>query len=165
MFAPNEDTLTKVSTDAAMEFVQSFYTSLQSNRGAISTFYSPANSTILFNGNVVAGGAAVQDIFVNQMPPTHYEVQSLDCQVINQKYPTATATGVKRAAEKSAKDISILVTVSGYAKFGVVKNASQRVFSETFALVPAPTNSLGGVAKGKGGKGWLIQSQNFRLVV
>jgi len=165
MFAPNEDTLTKVSTDAAMEFVQSFYASLQSNRGAISTFYSPATSTILFNGNVVAGGAAVQDIFVNQMPPTHYEVQSLDCQVINQKYPTVTATGVKRTAEKSAKDISILVTVSGYAKFGVSKNASQRVFSETFVLVPAPTNSLGGVAKGKGGKGWLIQSQNFRLVV
>ncbi|KAL2007009.1 hypothetical protein VTN00DRAFT_8447 [Thermoascus crustaceus] len=163
MAAAGDDTLTKVSTDAATDFVQSFYPALQSNRGSIATFYSPAVSTILFNGNVVADGAAVQDIFVNQMPPAHYEVQSFDCQIINKNYPTPTATGVKRPSQTTVKDMSLLVMVSGYVRFGESRDLPQRGFSETFVLVPNPAADQH--AKGKGRKEWLIQSQNFRLVV
>lgn len=180
MAPPSEDTLTKVSTDgklssveqwhiaiivsralvnksaAGTEFIQSFYPALENNRATIASFYNQPTSTILFNGNAVADGNAVQDIFVNQMPPTHYEVQSFDCQIINQAYstPTTTATHVK--------DMSILVIASGYVRFGESRDLPPRGFSETFVLVPNP---LGDGGKGKHKKGWLIQTQNFRLVV
>lgn len=140
---------------AATDFVQSFYRGLQSNRPAISSYYSDATSTILFNGNAVADGKAVQDIFMNQMPPTHYEVQSFDCQIINRAYPTP-ATDAKFGNKPAVKNMSILVIVSGYVRFGEAKDLPQRGFSETFVLVPNPSKS---------GKEWLIQTQNFRLVV
>ncbi|KAJ5096092.1 hypothetical protein NUU61_005448 [Penicillium alfredii] len=159
MAATNDDTLTKVSTDASTEFVQSFYPALQSNRDAIGSFYLPTPSTILFNGNTVADGAAVQDIFVNQMPPAHYEVQSFDCQVVNRAYPTTTATGVKPSAQMGVKDMSVLVIVSGHVRYGESRDQPQRGFSETFVLVPNPSAD-----RGKR-RDWLIQSQNFRLVV
>ena len=146
----------------ANDFVQSFYPALQSNRGSISSFYTSAPSTILFNGNLVADGAAVQDIFVNQMTPAHYEVQSFDCQIINPTYPTTTATGIKESSEMTLKDMSILVTVSGYVRFGESRDLPQRGFSETFVLVPNPNATQ---TKGRGKKEWLIQSQTFRLVV
>lgn len=145
---------------AATDLVQSFYPALQSNRDAIGTFYSPTPSTILFNGNTVADGAAVQDIFVNQMPAAHYEVQSFDCQIINRAYPTATAAGFKPSAQMTVKDMSILVTVSGHVRYGEGRDQPQRGFSETFVLVPNPSSD-----RGKRRKDWLIQSQNFRLVV
>ncbi|KAL4869447.1 hypothetical protein BDV12DRAFT_81878 [Aspergillus spectabilis] len=155
--APSEDVYAKISTEATTEFVQSFYPALESNRPVISSFYSIPASTILFNGNAVADGSAVQDIFVNQMPQTRYEVQSVDCQIINKQYPTPT-TGRQ---PDPRKDISILVIVSGYVRFGESRDLPQRGFSETFVLVPNPSND--------GPKGtrrqWLIQTQNFRLVV
>ncbi|KAI9036973.1 putative nuclear transport factor 2 domain protein [Aspergillus affinis] len=157
-----EDTLTKVSTNAATEFVQSFYPALQSNRASISSFYSQPTSTIIFNGNVVVDGSAVQEIFVNQMPPTHYEVQSFDCQIINPAYPTPTTTGVKTPQETTSKDLSILVVTSGFVRFGESRDLPQRGFSETFVLVPNPTADA---PKGKRRREWLIQTQTFRLVV
>ncbi|KAL4998753.1 hypothetical protein BDV10DRAFT_166177 [Aspergillus recurvatus] len=156
--APTEDAYVKVSTEAATEFVQSFYPALQSNRATIASFYSTPTSTIVFNGNPVADGNAVQEIFVSQMPPTHYEVQSFDCQIINKQYPTAT---IGRQID-SRKDISILVIVSGYVRFGESRDLPQRGFSETFVLVPNPSSEGG---KGKRRRDWLIQTQNFRLVV
>ncbi|GFF28334.1 NTF2-related export protein 2 [Aspergillus udagawae] len=162
MTSRSEDVLTRVSTDAATEFVQSFYPALQSNRAAIASFYSQPTSTILFNGNAVADGNAVQEIFVNQMPPAHYEVQSFDCQVINPTYPTPTTSGVKLPNQTTVKDMSILVVVSGYVRFGESRDLPQRGFSETFILVPNPTADA---PKGKRRREWLIQTQNFRLVV
>ncbi|OJZ87257.1 hypothetical protein ASPFODRAFT_206114 [Aspergillus luchuensis CBS 106.47] len=162
MAPPSEDTLTKVSTDAATDFVQSFYPALENTRSTIASFYSQPTAMILFNGNAVADGAAVQEIFVNQMSPTHYEVQSVDCQIINKAYPTPTSTGVKLPTETTVKDMSILVVVSGYVRFGESRDLPQRGFSETFVLVPNP--SADG-PKGKRKREWLIQTQNFRLVV
>jgi NTF2-related export protein 1/2 len=96
------------------------------------------------------------------MPPTHYEVQSFDCQIINQTYPTPTATGLKLPNETTIKDMSILVIVSGFVRFGEARDLPQRGFSETFVLVPNPTADG---PKGKRRREWLIQTQNFRLVV
>ncbi|EER25334.1 hypothetical protein DIZ76_011884 [Coccidioides immitis] len=171
MAAVTEDTLTKVSTDAATDFVQSFYSALQSARPTISSFYSQPSASILFNGNAVADGAAVQDIFMNQMPSTYYEVQSYDCQVLNPSYPTAAGLqpdiqGRPRGGAAAARNMSILVLVSGYVRFGEGKESfdtPNRGFSETFVLVPNP--QADGGFKGRGKKHWLIQSQNFRLVV
>ncbi|KMU75746.1 hypothetical protein CISG_04920 [Coccidioides immitis RMSCC 3703] len=128
MAAVTEDTLTKVSTDAATDFVQSFYSALQSARPTISSFYSQPSASILFNGNAVADGAAVQDIFMNQMPSTYYEVQSYDCQVLNPSYPTAAGLqpdiqGRPRGGAAAARNMSILVLVSGYVRFGEGKES------------------------------------------
>ncbi|KAJ5108966.1 hypothetical protein N7456_005641 [Penicillium angulare] len=160
--APSNDELTKVSTDGASELVQTFYSALTSNRESIASFYAPTPSKILFNGNTVADGAAVQDIFVNQMPHAHYEAQSFDCQIINPGYPTVTAAGIKPSAQMTVKDMSILVSVSGFVRYGEGRDQPQRGFSETFVLVPNPTPSTD---RGKRRRDWLIQSQNFRLVV
>ncbi|PGH15664.1 hypothetical protein AJ79_02258 [Helicocarpus griseus UAMH5409] len=166
----SDDTLAKTSIDAATEFVQSFYTALQSGRSTIGSFYAPTPtiSKILFNGNVVADGPSVQEIFTNQMPAAHYEVQSYDCQIINLNYPgpaaAAEAAGKPLTGMAAARNMSLLVTVSGSVRFGEERepgDLSNRGFSETFVLVPSGETGL----KGRGKKHWLIQSQNFRLVV
>ena len=41
---------------------------------------------ILFNGNIIPDASAMQIMFQQQMPPTCYEVQSYDCQVLNPSY-------------------------------------------------------------------------------
>ncbi|KAJ5128707.1 hypothetical protein N7448_002425 [Penicillium atrosanguineum] len=156
----SSDTLTKVSTDAATELVNSFYPALGKNRDAIASFYSTTPTSILLNGNQIESGAAVQKIFIDLMPAAHYEAQSFDCQVINPAYPTITANGVKPPSEMTVKDMSILVIVSGYVRYGEGRDQPHRGFSETFVLVPNPSTERGGRRKG-----WLIQSQNFRLVV
>ncbi|KAJ5175285.1 uncharacterized protein N7482_001162 [Penicillium canariense] len=160
MTTASDDTLTKVSTEAATELINTFYPALRNDRSSIGSFYLPTPSTILFNGNSVADGAAVQDIFLNQMPDAHYEVQSFDCQILNRAYPTATATGVKPPSEMTVKDMSILVMASGHVRYGENRDQPQRGFSETFVLVPNPSSE-----RGKRRRDWLIQSQNFRLVV
>ena len=143
--------------------MQSFYPALQSNRGAISSYYSETPTKILFNGNPVADGKAVQDIFTNQMPASHYEVQSFDCQIINQSYPTPTPTGPKDPSQITIKDMSILVVVSGHVRFGD-RDQPQRGFSETFVLVPNPSSGTGDRGKVRRFD-HLIENQNFRLVV
>ncbi|KAJ5731228.1 NTF2-like protein [Penicillium malachiteum] len=162
MASKREDQLTKVSVDAAIAHVQAFYGALNSNREFIATFYAPTTSSIVFNGNPVADGPAVQDIFVNQMPKSHYEAQSFDSQIINQAYPTVTPTGVKPATEMTAKDMSLLLIVSGYVRYGEGREQPQRGFSETFVLVPNPSKPTD---RNKRHHEWLIQSENFRLVV
>lgn len=94
------------------------------------------------------------------MPAAKYEAQSFDCQIINPAYPTVTANGPKPPSEMTAKDMSILVMVSGHVRYGDKSDLPQRGFSETFVLIPNPASE-----KGRRRKEWLIQSQNFRLVV
>ncbi|PGH05408.1 hypothetical protein GX51_02932 [Blastomyces parvus] len=171
-----EDTLIKISTDAASDFVQSFYPALQSAQSTIASYYAPPPTLckILFNGNVVADGPSVQEIFANQMPPAHYDVQSYDCQIINPNYPSMTVgastatTGAKPSSSTAAaRNMSILVTVNGSVRFGGERapgDLSNRGFSETFVLVPNTQADAAGL-KARGKKNWLIQSQNFRLVV
>ena len=135
-------------------------------RSTLATFYVPRPNaeatipTIVLNGNTVADGAAVQDIFDKQMPPARYEAQSVDCQVINPSYSTADAP----ASTKSTKShISLLVTISGWVRYSEQRSDPQRGFSETFVLVPNPQAE--NQKRGKTVKDFLIQSQNFRLVV
>lgn len=110
------------------------------------------------------------------MPAAHYEVQSFDCQVLNPSYPTTTGTNPappQGPSTKSggaqqtvaAKNMSILVLLSGYVRFGETRDLPPRGFSETVVLVPNQTVDQGARKVGKGRKDWLIQSQNFRLVV
>ncbi|PGH18187.1 hypothetical protein AJ80_04574 [Polytolypa hystricis UAMH7299] len=162
-----QDTLTKVSTEAATEFVLSYYPALRSSRETIASYYASVTSTILFNGNVVADGPSVQKIFMEQMPPARYEVQSYDCQIINLNYPIPPSAKPQSSVSQ-VKNMSILVMVSGYVRFGDEKetpDTANRGFSETFVLVPTAPGEAPAGPRGRGKKHWLIQSQNFRLVV
>jgi NTF2-related export protein 1/2 len=146
---------------AATEFVQTFYQALRSNRESISSFYDANPQTIIFNGNPVSDGAAVQDIFINQMPPSSFEIQSYDCQIINKAYPTLLPSGgVKPQSEMGVKDMSLVILVSGAVRYGESRDQPQRGFSETIVLTPNPSAD-----RVRGRKDFLIQSQNFRLVV
>lgn len=58
------------------------------------------------------------------------------------------------------KDMSILILVSGTVRYGEDREQPQRGFSETFVLTPNPSAD-----HARGRKDFLIQSQNFRLVV
>ena len=116
---------------------------------------------ILFNGNVIADANAMQDMFEKKMPPTHYESQSYDCQVINRNFSTE---GQPSTGAASGKNMTILIVVSGFVKMGPLKEAEMRGFSETFVLIPNPDGAAL-KKRGKIFKEWLIQTQNFRLVV
>lgn len=109
---------------------------------------------ILFNGNAVANGAAVQEIFEKQMPVTKYDIRSVDCHVLNPDYVQPGAT----APAGSPKQFSMVVLVGGSVTFGETKEG-EKGFSETFVLVPAPET---GKRPLRGAKEYLIQSQTFR---
>jgi NTF2-related export protein 1/2 len=115
---------------------------------------------ILWNGNLVPDAASMQTTFITNMPPTHYEVQSFDCQVINSSYIT---DGTQGSGDSAGKNMVLLVIVSGYVRLGPANDSDMRGFSETFVLVPNP--ELSNKRQGKPTKEWLIQSQNFRYVV
>ena len=115
---------------------------------------------IIFNGNTILDAAAMQKMFEEQMPQAKYEVQCYDSQVINPNYGAENA---ECRASTSGKNMSILVSVSGYVKYGEPRQAKLNGFSETFVLTPNPAAAAS--SKGKNLKEWLIQTQNFRLVV
>ena len=153
---------------AAGLFVDTYYLALNSSRADIASFYMPASAmpdgkplpVIVFNGNVIADPTVMQTMFLEQMPQARYEIQDYDCQVVNPHY---VAEGTQSSSPESGKNMTILVTVSGQVKFGEHRPATTRGFSETFVLIPNPVAATN--TRGKHAKGWLIQSQNFRLVV
>ena len=157
------------SSSAAQKLVDSYYPALQSNPSTLATFYMVATTmpdgttlpSIILNGNVIPSAAEMQSMFENRMPAARYEVQSFDCQVVNPNY---IAENSKGTVSLSGKNMSILVIVSGYVKYGESRDVPMKGFSENFVLVPNPDVEQAR-NKGKHAKDWLIQSQNFRLVV
>lgn len=113
--------------------------------------------TIIFNGNTLPNGTSVQQMFENEMPPTRYEAQSIDCHILNPQYAPDGAP----APRSPASTMTLLVIVSGAVRFSEDRNDPERQFSETLVLVP--NQDRGG--SGPRPKEFLIQSQNFRLVV
>jgi NTF2-related export protein 1/2 len=155
--------------------VETFYPTLNNPtaRVHIPSFYikptltSPQKPDITLNGNVIADPLEVQKIFEKQIASAHYEAQSFDCNVLNPNYNV----GVDDASlgpEMDGKKMSILLIVSGsvrYSKPGEdgENRGENRGFTETFVLVP--NLEAHGPKAPKGLKRWLIQSQNFRLVL
>ncbi|KAK4694534.1 NTF2-related export protein 1/2, partial [Lecanoromycetidae sp. Uapishka_2] len=162
------DQAVKVSTEAATDFVDTYYQALNSSRFNISSFYMPASTmpdgkplpVIVYNGNVVPDPSAMQALFLEQMPDTRYEVQDYDAHVLNPHY---IAEGAEGSAPPTGKNMTILITISGYVKYGEPRTAAMRGFSENIVLIPNPVAARN--TRGKPAKEWLIQSQNFRLVV
>jgi len=172
MSEPSDDVQVKVATEAAGNFVESYYPALNNmkhGRSSLTSFYvtpvpgSPLQADISLNGNIVADPADLQAIFEKQVARAHYEVQSFDCHVLNTNFNVG-AEDRMLGPDKDGRKMSILVIVSGSVKYW--KDGAEgdlRGFTETVVLVPNWA-ALGSKAA-KGEKKWLIQSQNFRLVL
>ena len=179
---PSSETMTRVSTEgvlplsiflrvhtdrpsASLAFVSDYYHALQTRRHAISTFYIPVPSgpgtkptpTIVINGKAFQDGSAVQELFEKQLPPTRYESQCVDCHVLNSNYIQEGQQNTR----SPASTITLLVIVSGIVRFGEDRNNPERQFSETLVLIP----NIHLNPRHARAKEFLIQSQNFRIVV
>src|SRR4051794_2733820 len=104
---------------------------------------------LVFNGKVIPNPSALQVMFEKDMPSATYEVQSFDCHALNPNY---NAAGPGPHLPESGKNMSILISVSGYVKFTDIKENPLRGFHESFVLVPntAVTASKAGGAQGTG---------------
>ena len=165
---PKPSPLNTVLPTVAETLVQTFYTALHKDRNTLSTFYLPLTTlsdgktlpSIVINGNVLSSPAALQDLFVHQMPPMQYDAQAFDAQVVN---PNFAADGDGAHPPASGRNMTVLVIVSGNVKVGERKDLELRGFSESFVLVANP--EAGKRGRGKREREWLIESQNFRFVV
>ena len=125
--------------------------------------------TIFINGNPVPDPRSLQTVFETQMPQAHYEIQSYDCQVLNADVAPAPAGAARKPSP--GKNMSIVLKVSGYVRYGESRSGVTRGFDESIILVPNadPSSSSSSSSSNRGrdvsGKDWLIQSQNFRLVI
>ena len=184
MTSLRQDVATKISTEgkqgacllwiftyynfpASHKFVNEYYPALNSVRGSIQSFYvSPSIMpdgkslpTIVFNGNNIQDPASMQNLFQEQMPQTRFEVQNYDCHVLNPEYIT---DATQAASSSPGKNMTILLSVSGYVKYGEPRSVEPRGFSETFVLVPNPNVKPSN--RNSHPRGWVIQNQIFRQV-
>lgn len=153
---------------AALSFVDRYYKAMESHRATISSLYvKPTVSTdgkslpsIVYNGHIYSNGDALQKAFLEEMPPTHFDIQSVDSHCLN---PTYLAEGAQASNPGFDINMSILVTVSGSVRLETKRSAPLQGFSESLILVPniAATSRY---SKGKPVKDYLVQSQTFRLV-
>lgn len=151
---------------AAQLHVDAFYPALDSARKTITSFYYPSTElpdgkhvpSIIYNGNPFFDGQGMENVF-QQMLPTHHEIQSFDCQVVNDRH---FLDGQAGETLPRSKNISILVVVSGSIKIGEPKHSEVKGFSESFVLVP----NLEAFRKkpSRQEKQFLITSQSFRYV-
>jgi NTF2-related export protein 1/2 len=133
----------------------------------LSSFYiqptplNPLTADISLNGNIVQSPADLQNLFQSTIPRAHYEVQSYDCHILNPNYNIG-ANDAELGPDATGGKMSFLLIVSGYVKYGEARDAKMRGFTENFVLVP---NFQAGAGNPKDVKKWLIQSQNFRIVL
>lgn len=114
--------------------------------------------SVVYNGKVHADGDAMQEWFQEEMPPTHFDVQSVDSHCLNPDYlPEGTKGSIP------GPGISVLVTVSGSVRFEESRSAPLQGFSESFILIPNPA-TVGHHTRRKPVKDYIVQNQMFRLV-
>ena len=116
---------------------------------------------IVFNGKVIPSAGALQEMFEEEIPATRYDIQCYDCQVLNPQYDYSPDSN---RDDSSGNSMSILIIVNGNVRLGTPKDLELRGFCETFVLVPKSPDQNPRPG-GKPVRGWVIQSQNFRLVV
>ena len=115
---------------------------------------------ISMNGIPQETPLALQEMFQKQFDDARYTAESFDCQTLNPNYNVG-ADESSLGPDKDGKKMSILVLVSGQVKYS--KGGAIRGFTDTFVLVPNWAAHRPNVPKGT--KGWLIQSQQFRMVL
>ncbi|POR38104.1 Uncharacterized protein TPAR_01698 [Tolypocladium paradoxum] len=166
---PDADTEVRTSSEAAETLVNHYYQAIN-NHSSLEPFYinsSPRYSIaadISINGQVVATPAQYSALLKGQGSAVHYEIESLDAHVINPSSAYGAPENVhdNPKVEKSGGRMSIVVTTMGKVQFGKGREAPQKMFNETFVLVP----NWDAMARNppRGAKRWLIMSQNFRAL-
>lgn len=148
--------------------MESYYKALNLERGSIASFYMKPNAVsarkpdISLNGERYTDPARLQEYFVTKVPTSQYDVQAYDCHPLNTNF---SHNNDQLAPDASGSKMSLVLLVSGYVKYGELKDAPMLGFSETFTLVPNP-DLLGVSVRSKAAKSrkWLIQTQNFRML-
>ena len=161
-----------MSSLVASDFIKRFYTALDTSRETVASFYlakqiltdGKALPVILFNGNTIDDGTAMQALFKEKMPDSHHEVQSYDCHVLNASIVPPDYQ-INPEVE-TGRNMVLLITISGTVRYGDTSATflpERKGFSESIILVPDPGKA--NVKLGLSSENWLIRSQNFRLVV
>ncbi|OAQ64940.1 nuclear transport factor 2, Eukaryote [Pochonia chlamydosporia 170] len=166
---PDSDTEVRASSEAAETFINHYYQAIN-NRSTLLPFYINSSSRysiaadISINGSVVATPADYSTLLEAQGQGVRYEIESLDAHVINpsSQYGAPDNIHDNNKVEKNGGRMSIVVTTMGRVQFGKGREAPQKMFNETFVLVP----NWDAMARNppRGIKRWLIMSQNFRAL-
>ena len=115
--------------------------------------------SIVYNGNEYIDGQAMQKLFLEIMPPTHFEVHCIDSHYLNPEYLLGQNTGSSLGSGMSA-----LVVVSGSVRLDDDRSTPLRGFSESFVLIPNDAIGPGRRTRGRAAQEYAIQSQMFRLI-
>lgn len=119
---------------------------------------------ISINGAVIPTPDDYAKLLEGQGADVFYEVESLDAHVINPLFQLGAPETVhdNSKVERNGGRMSVAVTIMGRVRFGKGKEAPQKMFNETFVLVP----NWDALARNppRGLKRWLIMSQNFRAL-
>ncbi|KAI9046533.1 hypothetical protein LZ554_009280 [Drepanopeziza brunnea f. sp. 'monogermtubi'] len=165
MAEPTEDVLVKVATNAAEDFVKSFYSTLSNETGKLSGFYikpspsHPLKPKITINGNLVKDPETFEATLNKQKERPSYDYNSFDAHPLNHNFNVGADD---TAPDKDGKKMSIAVMCSGNVKYTLEGGIETHSFSESFVLVPNWDTHKPNAARGL--KNWLIASQNFRHI-
>ncbi|KAM5344821.1 hypothetical protein ACJ41O_010683 [Fusarium nematophilum] len=166
---PDADTEVKVSSEAAEVFTTNYYQAINSRSNLLPFYINsssryPIPADISINGAVVPAPADYTKLLEAQGAGVHYDIESFDAHVMNLSFGMGAPENVYDAAktEKGGSRMSIVVTVMGKVQYGKGREAPQKMFNETFVLVP----NWEAMVKNppRGAKRWLIMSQNFRAL-
>jgi NTF2-related export protein 1/2 len=154
---------------AAETFVNHYYQAVN-NQSNLLPFYVNSSSRysiaadISINGSVVAQPSDYSALLEAQGQGVRYEIESLDAHVVNpsSQYGAPDNIHDNNKVEKSGSRMSIVVTTMGRVQFGKGRDAPQKMFNETFVLVPNWDSMARNPPRGLGR--WLIMSQNFRAL-
>ncbi|KXJ93301.1 hypothetical protein Micbo1qcDRAFT_161289 [Microdochium bolleyi] len=181
MSVPNLEAQVRTVSEAAQNFVDAYYDTLNKRRDT-SPFYASASPRltaagvvpdISINGHVIPPSTASTDaprlaqslLFESRGPNVHYEVGSFDAHPVNANYAVgADNTGATFAKSGSNDRISFAVQVSGAVKFGKAGEDGfvEQAFSEAWLLVPHWEAQ--GPKAARGMRKWVVVSQNFRTL-
>ncbi|KAL6360715.1 hypothetical protein LRP88_06422 [Fusarium phalaenopsidis] len=168
MALPDEDTQVRVAT--AEIFVTHYYQAVN-KQSALLPFYInsssryPIPADISINGAVLSAPTDYSKLLEAQGQGAVYELESFDAHVVNPSFGMGAPENVYEGAkvEKNGGRMSILVNVMGKVQYGKGREAPQKMFHETFVLVPNWEAMVKNPPKGV--KRWLIMSQNFRALI
>ncbi|KAF4969988.1 hypothetical protein FSARC_2891 [Fusarium sarcochroum] len=164
---PNTTTEVQTSSDAAEVFVTNYYQAINRQTNLLPFYINassryPISADISINGAVVPTPADYSKLLEAQGNDAHYEIESFDAHVLNPSFTMGAPENVYDNArrERNGERMSVLVTVMGRVQYGKGKDAPQKMFNETFVLVPNWESMTKNPPKGV--KKWLVMSQNFR---
>lgn len=164
-----ENLLADLTNAAAENFTTHYYEAVNRHQDLLPFYINsssryPVSADISINGAVLPTPADYSKLLEVQGKDVKYDIESFDAHVLNPTFTMGAPENIYDNAkrERNGEKMSILVTVMGRVKFGKGEEAPQKMFNETFVLVPnweAMTK-----LPPRGIKKWLIMSQNFRAL-